>query len=376
MRRAYENLAADGIEVTMRFVRDPIGGGPVKSHFMWDKQVPGLRLRIGTRKATWQYYREFSKRGVRSYVPRTLGYWPDMNVAAARKAAMLIAPKARSYTPEDDRLTFAEALEEYITYLKKEGSTSWAYNVASMGKVHLLPRWGHFTLAEMSRDPKAVREWYEKIPKKPTAKKLIKVIRAAYRNATRERRGLPPELPTSAVKLRQEEAPQFSMTEAQHREWAAAWQKIENPGHKAYWLTMILTGARSSELARLRSEDVAADHFTIRKSKKGHDIVVPISPQIRAALAMAPRGDGFVFPARRIKPGDLPFAGHNLRRNYKTIAMSLDPPIPEVLTELLLGHATRGVARRYMEVAMVSQSAATMSAQRRISSKIAELLGL
>jgi len=125
MRRVFENLSDRTIETTARFIRDPLDGGPVRAHFLWDERVKGLRLRIGTNKMTWSFYREYRKRGVRSYVPRTLGWWPDMNVAAARKAAMDIAPKARAYTPDASRVTFAEAAAEYLNYLREHKSKHW-----------------------------------------------------------------------------------------------------------------------------------------------------------------------------------------------------------------------------------------------------------
>src|SRR5262249_9140255 len=160
------------------------------------------------------------------------------------------------------------------------------------------------------------------------------------------RRDLPPDLPTSAVTMNDEQAREAGMTDAQHRKWAEAWRKVENPTRKAYHLLAILTGQRPGELARLRIADIdfAARRFTIGRSKASGDIIVRISEPIEAALRMALKAQvvgetgEWLFPARteaayylRKFDGDgLPLWGNGLRHNYKTISSTMQPPVDEV----------------------------------------------
>jgi integrase len=164
------------------------------------------------------------------------------------------------------------------------------------------------TLAELNDARDDVRKWHERLTDgvgAVTANKCVKLVRATYRHAAKNIRGLPPELPTSAVKLNDEDRPDLGMTPAQFRKWADAWRQIESPSRKAYQLLACLAGPRPGELARLKVTDLnfAEHRFTIRKAKKSNDILIPISKPIERALRMAlkARGDDesdWLFPAR------------------------------------------------------------------------------
>jgi hypothetical protein len=52
----------------------------------------------------------------------------------------------------------------------------------------------------------------------------------------------------------------------------------------------------------------------------------------------------------------------------------MKPPVEEILTEMLMGHAIKGVSRKYMATLIVAKSSALREAQRRISTRIAALL--
>ena len=45
---------------------------------------PGLRIRIGIRKASWVFFQQHRMKGTRSHTFEVLGEWPVMTVAAAR----------------------------------------------------------------------------------------------------------------------------------------------------------------------------------------------------------------------------------------------------------------------------------------------------
>jgi hypothetical protein len=56
--------------------------------------------------------------------------------------------------------------------------------------------------------------------------------------------------------------------------------------------------------------------------------------------------------------------------------VTMKPPVEEILTEFLLGHAPKGVSRKYVSAVIIAKSDALHDAQARISKRIVTLLGL
>jgi integrase len=400
--RVYHRLTDASIKGVVDFASDPTEDMPGgHSPTLWDRDVPGLRLRVGKLRHTWTYFAQSRRRGRRSTVCRRLGFWSPvpnegLSVREARKAALQVAGNTASGRIEPtgkDALTFAAAFEDYCAYLLRKATAAgkdptWHKIVVGLGRLYLTPQWGGHTLAEISRDPTAVRDWHLKISKgqPTTGNKVAKVLRATYRYAGKLRRDLPAELPTSGVSMNAEEPKQAGMTPAEFKAWAVAWRKIENKTRKAYFLAAILTGARPGELARVRLADVATDSFVIRKAKAGGDIWIPASPEIAKALKMALKAhDGkseWLFPARagnhirKFDGDDLPLWGNGLRHSYKNISATMKPPVEEMLGEFLQGHTAKGVARKYISTMVMARSDALREAQERISARIVSLLGL
>src|SRR5258708_4680182 len=74
----------------------PWGEDAPKVAVVWDTRVDGLRIRVGTHRASWTFYREFRDHGKRGTVSKVLGHWPAMNVAQARAAALVVAGRIAS----------------------------------------------------------------------------------------------------------------------------------------------------------------------------------------------------------------------------------------------------------------------------------------
>jgi integrase len=381
-------------------------------HLVWDSEARGLRIRIGRNRATWSFFAQHRRRGKRSTTYRKLGYFPTIGVKEARRLAQVVGGRVSGgqiETSKKDALIFEKAFADYCTHLLEkvqaanraarqndptapQKEPTWHRVVANLGKLYLLPQWGTWTLAEMSADPTAVRDWFRDLTKRTdapvTANKCAKLVRAVYHHAKRLRRDLPPDLPTSAVKLNPEEPREAGMTDAEHLKWADALRKIKNPTRKAYHLLGLLTGQRPGELARLKLTDVLPEErcLVIRKAKADNNIRVPLSRPIEQALKRARDAhDGeseWLFPARaggfikRFDSDGLPCWGNGLRHNFKNIAVTMKPPVEEILTDFLLGHAPKGVSRKYVSAMIVAQSDALHDAQARISERLVALLGI
>jgi integrase len=342
-------------------------------------------------RITFFFFQEHRIHGVRSTTCKRLGHWPATTTDEARRAALEIAGRNASGRIEPGRraaVKFESAMVEYLAHLRAQSAkrgkpARWAYAVESINRVHLQPRWGGWTLAEMSDSPAAIRDWHIKVTRERgpvIANKAAKVMRAAYRYAAKLNRGLPPALPTSAVVMNVEHARQVGIDD--WSAWREAWDRIGNPTRKAYWLFVLLTGCRPGEAARIKWADVDVKGRTIaiRGSKSGADIIVPMSAAIARGLKLARdsvEGESdFVFPGRagHIAKGDdgLPVAGHALRHTWRTVAHECE--IDELSAHLLLGHAPQGVSAKYLRTLALSLGPGLRKAQRAISKRIVALL--
>jgi len=219
-----------------------------------------------------------------------------MNVLEARKAALVIAGRNASGRIAPGRrsaVKVAEAMAEYIAYLRERAerkgkAASHAKNTDSLARVHILPEFGGWSLAELSASPGGVAAWHKRVTKAGpvTANKAAKTLRACYRRAARLDRSLPPGLPTSAVEYNAEKRSQDALAPADFPKWRAAWAKIEAPTRKAFQMINLLAGCRPGELARLKWPDVLPRQrcFVIRGAKAENDIYVPMSAAIAREL--------------------------------------------------------------------------------------------
>src|SRR5262245_41772184 len=167
----------------------------------WDREVKGLRLRVGARTASWTFFKENRIHGTRSATCKLLGHFPALSVAEARKEALQIAGEiaAGRIEPGKRRATkFADAFADYLDHLarkvdkaNKENNTHkparWRDNVEKLGKI-ILPKWSKWSLAEMSASPAELQRWHREVSQSsgPTsANHCCRVIRAAYHRAAR-----------------------------------------------------------------------------------------------------------------------------------------------------------------------------------------------
>jgi integrase len=365
----------------------------IKPLLFWDMQIPGLRLRMGKLRFTWDYTREHSINGKRSKTCVRLGHWPEMLLADARKAAQVQAGKIAAGRPtpgKKEALKFHAGWNDYLAHLQRKADRKdkvpYAYKQAKfIGDKYLLPQWGGWSLHDLSFAPGVAADWHRQITNEHgpiMANRAAALLRAAYRRAARIDRGLPPQLPTSAVEPNPERARQVHI---EWKAWRTAWLKLE-PIRQAYHLFMLTTGCRGSEALRLTWTDLDCRRrvITFRNSKSGADTVIPMSTAIARALIMArdnpapnvgPQGlEGAVFRGCIMAVNDrLPVKGHGLRHVYRTVAADIG--VDELTASLLLGHSLRSVSQKYLTAAALLGLSLRQS-QARISREILKRSGI
>ncbi len=347
-----------------------------------DARVPGLRLRCGKHRRTWIYFQEYSIKGKRGTAYRTLGHWPRMNVADARKEALQHAARVAAGRPQPGKrtaITLEAATADYIASLEARGKKSARF-VASLMRIHLLPDFGRFTLAELSDAPALMRDHHLKISKhKPVAaNRVMSILSAIYRHAARLDRSLPPASPISAVRLNREEPKQSAMPFDKFGEWrerVEALPKIRQGYHRL----LLLTGMRGGSAQRLKwtHVNVKARTITLRGApgrKVRTDVSIPMTSAIASALKLARRGEGAIFPGARKWNDRLPYKGHDLRHSFLSVAADLG--IDELQRRLLTAHSLVGINQSYITRAIVEGGPGLRAAQRRVSRRIVELLGV
>ncbi len=364
-----------------------------------DSVVSGLRIRVGVHRTSWLFFQRHRIKGKRSTTFRALGTWPLMDVAKARKEALIVAGKVAGGTIDPSKreaIKFETAFTAYLAYLatkaEKNGKPPrWHDNVKKLGDKIILPKFGKWTLIELANSPHAVADWHDDVTKENgpvSANHCARVLRATYKRAARRDISLPARLPTSAVEFNDETPSQKALDFKKFPAWLKAWRKIDSATKLAYHLTALLTGTRPGELARLRWANVKHNerNLVIGKAKAGQDIVIPITEEIAAALQMARDDaeqlglavapDSLVFPgcsqisAREV----LPARGNMLRHTYRTVAADLG--VDDLMIHFLMGHAPDGISQKYVATLILANGPAMRAAQERISARMLKELGL
>jgi integrase len=218
------------------------------------------------------------------------------------------------------------------------------------------------------------------------ANHAAKALRAAYMSAAREDTSLPRDRhPCTSVEYNVEEPRQVGITD--WKAWRKAWNKIPNPTRKAYHLFALLTGCRPGEAARVRWDGVKAKSrtLTIKKSKSGMDVTIPLSVPIvrvlRMARSVSTDTDHYIFPARgpkghmvRFDADGLPVYANGLRHTYTSLAAAVG--VDQLTIDMLTTHVPRGVSQKYFLHMIVVSGPAMRKAQARISADIVRRLEL
>ncbi len=359
-----------------------------------DKLVRNLLLRAAkSGPRAFYFYDERMVKRKRIVTFKLLGHRPPMDVREARRQCFIILGQlaAGHFEPGKRKAAkFGDALDKYIAYLKAKSSTSrWPANVESLARNHLRPRWGDARLIEMAQAPDDVAAWHRQLTDSNgpvVANHCARLIRAVYMRAARGNVHLPRDRhPCTTVDFNREDPRQVAITD--WRAWRSAWEKIENPTRKAYALFALLTGCRPGEAARVRWDGLDVKHrtLTIKRSKSGLDVTIPLSIPIVRMLRMARDAhDGksvYVFPARgpnghvvRFDSDGLPVYANALRHTYASLAGSLG--VDDLIRHMLMAHVPRGVSQKYFVRMIVSSGPAMRAAQRRISADVVRRLGI
>ena len=340
-----------------------------------DKQVPGLRLRIGKRQRTWVLICRMHGGHASRH---RLGHYPAMSVKEARAEALrikaaLAAGKDPSVRLLRSRQTFGAVCEDYFIDCRRRG-------LRRAGEVERdtrrdLARWWHRPVAAIDRQDviHLVRDGRTNWAAHHTFSYASRLFSWAVE------RGIIKHSPCYGLR------PSRLIGEKRPRERVLSddelrplWIRTGELGHPrgTFVRMLILTGQRRGEVAGMRWSEIHNGNLWVipaarMKSKRPH--TVPLVPEVRALLDALPRfGDcDLVFTTdgkrpinsfhhiRKRLPGD-GWTLHDIRRTVRTGLSALR--IPAETAERTIGHGPTGLQRVYDRHDFLVEKAQALSA--------------
>ena len=287
-----------------------------------DTEVTGLKLQVGSKTNRkfwfWRYVFQRKKRAIK------LGEFPSTDVAEARKRALEmrgLLDQGKDPQAGEDRLKVMPSLKEFAEseYLPHARQTKRSHkDDASRLRIHLLPKFGHKKLSEITmREIQAFVGEIAQSHSPATANRLLSLIARMLKLATLWQivdRNVCVGIP----KFREPKARErFLSTEEISRLYRAMESDSAKVGCAALKL-MLLTGQRRNEILTLKwsQVDLEAGVLFLEKTKSGKTRHVVLS---QAAIDLLNSQDSkgssdWVFPGRS---GDGPLV--NVDKTHKRL---------------------------------------------------------
>jgi integrase len=337
--------------------------------FLWDTELPGFGLCIGTKSKTYLVQRTMGGRGPnRATVKVRIGRHGVFTAEEARREARdLLNRMARGENPRETRrraeaesLTLAQAWDQFQA-LKPNLS---AKTLESYGRVinRDLASWRDRPLSEIGGG-ELVREYLRQSKEMTpsTAARNMRCFRAIYNFAMAIHEHLPQNPADRLKKLRlwyHDPRRKTYIRPDQLPVWYAGIMRLQNNHAPDYFRLLLFTGMRKSEGLALRWEhiDFSGRTLTVPRTKNGDPLVLPLSTflvdLLQARRQRFPTAE-WVFPgddpAKRIEEpkkwilranlaSGIKFSPHDLRRTFITVAESLD--LSAYTLKRLLNHRT------------------------------------
>jgi integrase len=346
----------------------------------WDAAFPGLILRVGARRRTWQFrYRA----GGANHRDR-LGYFPLLGLADARTKAGELVKRLDAGAPPSapppvhprspDALTLGALIDRYEALRTREGTRTKTLPIAMRTLRHGLKSYLGIPAAEFSKaDLRAARDAIADRDALIQANRLLSYLGPVLKWAAQE--DLVPHNFVPDIRKSPERKRDRVLSD---REIAAIWKACDRlesgPSAKAFGRLvrfLLVTAQRRDEAASLKHGDIldGAWKQTGNKSDRPHSLKLP-----SLALSLVGKGKAqeFVFAGvsgkisgfskfKRELDQEAKVSGwrlHDLRRTAATRMQTLG--VRNEVVEAVLNHALPGVAGIYLRAELEEQKAAAL----------------
>lgn len=347
----------------------------LKEGIYWDSLTPGLHIRVGKNRKTWQLRFLVGTK----YQFERLGYYPETGLAAARDKAGEIAKRIEAGVPvtvvapvhPKTGKTMADLVDGYETYRKMhpdKPNKSLPEALRSVRKGLKDTKFdGHPAKLFTKADLRSVRDKLAKYNGPIASNRFMDYLRPMMKWAASEdiiEHDIAPTVVKAAGAVKRER----TLSDAEVR---AVWKACGEMGSEAALSYgrlvrfLLVTAQRRDEAASLLCSDVVGDGWAFDKNKASREQKLTLP---RLALDQI-KGDELAFPGRRgtkmsgwshlkadldKKCGVTGWTLHDLRRTASTGMQELAEPH---IIEAVLNHAIPGVAGVYMRNLMLPQKA-------------------
>jgi integrase len=284
--------------------------------FLRDSQVTGLALRITPGVKSWVWAGRVATHrdatGKKAYRRVTIGHFPEMGLAKARRLATGIRLEVEQggdpekvLRPMGDEATFEVLVKEYMERHARAHKRERSVRDDEYYLEKYVPKgWRQRTLSAISRDEVERLKLSLKRDRGPyPANHTVRLLRSMF-NLARDWGMLKADNPAARVKLfKEERRERFLSPEELERVNRSL---LEEPmwQWKAYFPLALLLGLRRSELLTLRWEDVDLTMQTLKlpQTKAGRPHLLPLpSPAVQIFEGLPSRGHSeWVFPSDRV----------------------------------------------------------------------------
>jgi integrase len=310
----------------------------------YDTKSPAFGIRVGKNRKAWVVTRGVDRQRI------TLGQYPNMTLAEARKAARTLL--AQEPTQKTGR-TLAEAYGEYTEALTSRKPRTQA-EYKRLIKKYFIPPLGKKRLAELTYE--TIVDCVKGAAPSEAAHALV-ICRAFLRWCVKPPRRYIPHSPLEGIELKPAKKRKRIL---KPDELKTVWKAAVGQGypHGTIVRLLIVTGQRRGEIANLRWPWINENDQTITlpdwvtKNKKEHTF--PYDGEVSKILETVPRRNStdLLFPSRN--SDDRPLSGwskykreladgvpgwtlHDLRRTYRSTHGEIGTP--REIAERLINHA-------------------------------------
>jgi integrase len=347
----------------------------------WDTILPGLILRVGARRRTWQY----RVRSGETYLRIPLGHFPAMELAEAREGARNLIERLEKGAPPSPSVphprsaaafTLGALIDRYERMRQKERSRIKTLPQAMGTLRRCLKPWLDLPAAQFTKtDLRAARDAVAGRGALMQANRLLAYLGPVARWAAEE-----DLIPVNFVPDIRRSPEQKRSRKLTHKEIASIWracdQLNDNPAARSFARLvkfLLVTAQRRDEGASLRHRDITEGVWQQQdnKASRPHKLGLP-----KLALTLVGNGepDDLVFAGRSGKIGGFSklkatldeLSGvsdwrlHDLRR---TAASGMqESGVPNHIVQAVLNHAIPGVGAVYLHAQLEKEKVEALQA--------------
>ena len=273
------NRAKNGDAVTVINLTD-LAIRSLKPGLYLDQKTQAFGIRVGKRRKTWLVLKEPNRTKVK------LGHYPVLSLADARRKALIALG-----TPHQpiEAPTFSEALQQFFALDR------WKENSKYQLKRNI-ERFFNWTKTINKITHADVAQIIEAIPARSQRTHSLKDIRTFFNWCVPR---FIPHNPCDGLKAPRYIPRERTLTDDELKKIWNASKAVSAPFGSIVKL-LALTGARKSEVATLKWQNVGNDAITFPDTKNGRARTIPFTKRMRALIEAQPKVDSidYIFPGK------------------------------------------------------------------------------